>query len=483
MSWIWQWVVLIASRKEKGYKPLGTGALVAPGRIVTARHVVLDGEGKPQPDLAVRREGTSEFLAATIVWPGSAELDVAVLEVAIHAAGPRHCLVALSGRDIDVNEPWEAKGYPVVDEDRPNSTLKAVRGATCSCQKGSRDFPLDVGARPDDLRGASGAPVVVGGHVVGIMRAVPENWSGTRLSATPVAACFVCREFRDALGLTPEDEQIDSRVSRVLDGAASLLEKRPHVVAALLRGLQITARPGVGAQAVASEFVHSRLAIDVAKVLNHVDAELAKSAADVEDRLVVRSLLWQILPFAIDWRQLVAQCLSTLSGGRNCVELPLLSATVAEVVVAGIDDRCCKFAPPAVGAMPVGAALVRLPAAAQTALFDRDGSRLAQLIVQQLSAEAHVEAYARYDDMRDAVEGTLRYHAREAPDDEILPYYLLFVDADLGGKESEHDLWALARSVIGEELPSLKLVRLTGGLLKEETVIAKHLEAICRRPL
>ena len=132
--------------------------------------------------------------------------------------------------------------------------------------------------------------------------------------------------------------------------------------------------------------------------------------------------------------------------------------------------------------MPVGAALVRMPAAAQSALFDIDGSRLAKLVVQQLAAEVHIEAsYTRYPDMRDAVESTLCYHAHEAPEDEILPYYLLFVDADLGGKEGEHDLWVLARTALGRELPSLRLVRLTGGSLAEETLLARHVEAICSR--
>ncbi len=290
------------------------------------------------------------------------------------------------------------------------------------------------------------------------------------------------KEFRDALGLRPEDERLARSVMRVLDGVACLLEKRPLVLAALTRRLPGITAQDAGARTVAGELVRSRRATDVAKILNHVDAELAKNDADIEDRRVVRSLLWQILPFAIDWRQLVVMGLSTLVGAQRFLELPLRSETVAEIVLAGIDDRFCRFATPTAGAMPVGAALVRMPAAAQSPLFDLDGSRLAQLVVQQLAAEVHIESsYARYADMRDAVEGMLRYHAQEAPEDEILPYYLLFVDADLGSKEGERDLWALARTALGRELPSLRLVRLTGGSLMEETLLAKHVEAICTR--
>lgn len=279
-----------------------------------------------------------------------------------------------------------------------------------------------------------------------------------------------------------EDERYDARVARIIDGVAATLEKRSRIAAALAQKLQLSAVPGEVARIVATEMVRVRKAGETARALNDVDSKLANDAADLEDRRAVRTILWQILPFVIDWRQLVVTGRVTLASGTNAIDLPLRTGTVAEIVLAGINEQCCKFAPLANAGMPVGAALVRLPAAAQTALFDVDGTRLAQLIVQQLAAEVSIEAqYTRYPDMRDAVEGTLRYHAREAPEDEILPYYLLFVDADLGEKEGAHDLWALARTVIGRELPSLRLVRLTGGALQDEMVLAKHIEAIMRR--
>jgi hypothetical protein len=314
------------------------------------------------------------------------------------------------------------------------------------------------------------------------VRAVPHNWNGKRLEATPVGAFLDHPEFRKALGLDAEDEKLARRVQRVLDTVTWLLDKRHDVVTLLARRLELTYTAGDGARALAYALVTGRKATDVAKLLNHVDAELAKKDAPMEDRRVIRNLLWHVLPFAIDWRQLVVMGLGTFSTGHNFLDLPLRSETVAEVVLAGIDDRCCRFAPAATGAMPVGAAVVRIPAAAQTALFDRDGSRLAELIVQKLAAEVDIQgSYSRYPEMRDAVEGTLRYHASEAPDDELLPYYLLFLDADLGGEQNDHDLWALARAKLGEELPSLRLVRLTGGALVEETVLAKHIDAICKR--
>lgn len=482
MPWSRERVVLIASRREHGHKLLGTGTMVASGRILTARHVVFAQDGTQQPDIEVRREGTTGFVPARVGWPGSPELDLAVLAVDTGCATPSHPLALLTAREIGANENWEVEGYPSVRKDTPSDEMEKVGGVTRSWRKSDRMLLLDATTHPGIWGGLSGAAVVIGHKIVGVVRSLPAGWDGERISATPVAAFLEHKAFREALGLGAEDDRLAKSVGRVLDGVARLLEKRPHVLGALIRKLPSITAHDAGAKTVASELVTACKATDVAKILNHVDADFAKSDGDVEDRRVVRTLLWQILPFALDWRQLVVMGLSPVVGAQRFLELPLRSETVAEIVLAGIDDRFCRFATSAAGAMPVGAALVRMPAAAQSALFDIDGSRLAQLVVQQLAAEVHIEAsYSRYPDLRDAVEGTLRYYAHEAPDDEILPYYLLFVDADVGGNEGERGLWAVARSALSRELPSLRLVRLTGGSLTEETLLAKHVEAICGR--
>jgi hypothetical protein len=73
--------------------------------------VVFDREGKQKPDIAVRRAESTGFVPATVGWPGSAELDLTVLEADTDDAAPSHPLALLSARDVYANESWEAEGY------------------------------------------------------------------------------------------------------------------------------------------------------------------------------------------------------------------------------------------------------------------------------------------------------------------------------------------------------------------------------------
>ena len=313
---------------------------------------------------------------------------------------------------------------------------------------------------------------------------VSQRAPQTPTGEAPVADLLSDPELRRSLGLSDEDARVDARVKQVVADVAAVLEKHPVVATALARQMKVNAAPGNFANVVAEEVVVRRRAKDVAMALNHVDDRLAKDDAEVKDRSAVRNLLWRVLPLTIDWRQTVVLGRAALREGPGAVELPLRSGTIAEVVIAGIDDRCCRFAPFESDAMPVGAALVGLPAAAQTALIDLDGSLLAQAVVQKLAAEMHVEKlYTKYPDLRAAVEGSLQYFAREAPEDELLPYYLLFDDAVLPGSNNAQALWMLMRKALGDELPSLRLVRLTGGALAEEVTLARHIQAILKRVL
>lgn len=325
-------------------------------------------------------------------------------------------------------------------------------------------------------------PVPANGTPVTSWANQDEAWSDV---ATRVRAAVERRRLAEA-ARSREDERLAKRLAQVIDSVATSLEKRPRVVGALASKLQVKASPGPLARAVASDLIRSRKAQEMALVLNHVDADLANAGADVEDRHVLHGVLCQVLPIAIDWRQLIGSARSTLEEGPNCIDLPLRTETLAEIILAGIDERLCRFAPVDTG-MPIGAALVRRPAATWSAFFDVDGTRFAEAVVEQLAAELRINdsSYAR---RRDVIEAKLDYYAHEAPQGELLPYYLLFDEDDLGaappdGRPRERDVWALAREVLGRELPSLRLVRLGGGSRKDETKLAMHIREIFSRSI
>jgi hypothetical protein len=489
MSWEWEWVVEIGRRipDEQDPRQIGTGAVIGPNRILTARHVVFDKSGNLKPDLRVRRAGGGRWKDATWVeWtrehpPGGGPLDVALLDAEIDGTAhlPRGAILAV--RDVVAHSRWEAKGYPRIADEIGNTELKSVTGTTTSCTVGSRCLELNADSLPEVAGGLSGAPVVVDGRVVGVMHAVPKKWEG-KLEATPVAAFLDDPGFRDALGLRAEDERLAGVVKEVAD----MLEKHPAVAAALVKMLKLTTRPerpeDVGG-IVARELVRACRATDAAEALNDADSALAESNADPKDRDAVRSLLWRILPFAVDWQQLVVSGARAIRAGSKAIDLPLRSETVAEIVLAGIDERSCKFVPNPSGALPVGAALVRVPVAAQ-ALIDADCAHLARAVVKQLGAETCLDAdFPKYSDLRIAVDFKLYRDAERVPTDRRLARYFLFKDADLPAEDGGPDLWALVKTALGQELKNLRLVRLTGGSLQleNELPVAYPIQDIFKR--
>ncbi|HMY15847.1 MAG TPA: serine protease [Polyangium sp.] len=460
---------------------LGTGTLVAPGRIMTAYHVVFDEHGQEKPNLHVRLHGQTKPAPATVFWAGSLALDVAVVECTLERTPAMHPLVGLSAEAITTDTPWEALGYPAVRESQPSTRLEQVRGKAASYIRGGERINLDVDAAPEKFNGLSGGAVVIRERIVGVLRAVPMNWGGKRLEATPVGVFADVPDFRKALGIGKEDEILDERIQRLIVDVTAMLADAPDLVVALGKRLKLSLAPGQGAHDVARTLVRQRKAVEIAGVFNQVDADLAKTRPAGQDRIIACKILWRILPLATDWQSLVTAALRDFpdrsTATTNFVELPLRTETIAEIVMAGIDDRSCQYALPGPGKMPLGAAVVRIPAAARAALIDVDGSRLAECVVQDLATKFMVDHYKNYSDLREAVEGLLQYHAQFAPEDELLPYYLLFVQED----GTDDHLYALARSKLSAELPSLRLVRLTGTNVLHETILAKHIDAILRR--
>lgn len=195
-------VVLIASRDASHWSVLGTGTLLAPARVLTAFHVVHDGQ-QISSKIVVRRQGTDAFFEATVAWQ-NAETDVAVLECD-GLGDPQPSYPLLSTREIQPGEEWEAQGYAAVVAKAPGADMKPFGGATRGYYEGQRDLSLDTPIPPDAWGGLSGAAAVVKGRIVGIVRAKEAGFGNKRLSARSVAAFLYLGGFRTALGLNESD--------------------------------------------------------------------------------------------------------------------------------------------------------------------------------------------------------------------------------------------------------------------------------------
>ncbi len=499
MNWSTEWVLLIASRGDAEYTPLGTGTVVGPNRVLTARHVVFKN-GQPVTDLVVRAKPVTDLLVraergdwsrpATIAWSGSDTLDVAVLEVELEGMAPSHPLALLSDGDIKSGSEWEAHGYPAVRESEsdsePSNRRESVRGRTCSYQKGHDRVNLDVSARPEKFNGLSGGAVVVEGRIVGVVRAVPADWGNGRLEATPVASFLHEPGFRRALGLDGQEDQLQKDLQALEATIAERLQKSPLFARALANKL-----PPSDLSSVASRVVGAS-GKDIAMALAEVYAAKDRAA---EDREIVRSLLWQILPLALDWRSLLLQVRQSLADGANAVELPLRTETIAEIVLAGVDGRHCQFA--IGGIKPQGVARVAMPASAYAPFFDSDGERLVEGVVLNLCQEGDAadprqsywkrlkQGYPDPAELRTVVETKLKKLARKDSHD-YLPHYLLFIDKELraGSDKDVGEPWAGAKAAFSKALPSLRLVRLKGDgatLLAEEFEISDSIRDVLER--
>lgn len=282
----------------------------------------------------------------------------------------------------------------------------------------------------------------------------------------------------------PGANPVQARVERLAAEVTKLLDGEPELSEALARQPMLRLAAGTQSQEVARVLVWERSALAVATAINAVDLALEKSRAALQLRRAARRLLFQLLPLATNWRSLLQQGWGPAGGARS-VLLPFDRATLAEVVVAGIDERLCRFSPCEGKEMPIGYAAIRVPAAARAPLFDVNQRIDVEAMVRVIGARLEVDYADLNDDaLRRAVRGRLRHRGEDLDAEDRLPYYLLFEPAALGSGTGAETRWTLARERLAEALPSLRLVRLTGGVDEPEDTearVAETLNDIIRR--
>lgn len=461
MSWSPDFAVLVASFDGQRKRLLGSGFLVAPGRVVTARHVVLDTMVDARYELRVKSE-CGFWCKATIVWSGRDYLDVAVLETTHDgvAPAPAHALELLVERDVYAAETWETHGYPTVCDDPPNEKLVPIHGSANSCRVVDCDLLLDALSHPGIWGGLSGAPVVIGAKVVGVIRSVPKGWDKKRIAATPVARFLHDADFCEAAGIKEVDAKLRTRIEAVRDRIETILRRLDNhdFTQRLAKLVGVDNAAGAASLNVATAFVQSCHVAQVAAWLDQLDAEFARVDAAHRHRRVVRELLDEALPASIDLRGLVHLGRASLDANDRSLPLPLYGTTIAEAVMAGVDGRPCIFDPERREyGLPIAVARVLVPASTGSVGFDPYGDQCAEQVTEAIIAAQRPRMMgASRDAKRKVVGELLRHRAEAAPDGERYSFYIVFEHRD-----RLEERWQVMVERFELEVPRLVLVRLS----------------------
>ncbi|MFI7277891.1 trypsin-like peptidase domain-containing protein [Streptomyces sp. NPDC049879] len=193
-------VAEVVAVRAGGGSARGSGYLVAPGRVLTAAHVVPPGATAVTVRFDADLPG-ERTAAATVAWR-HAGLDIAVLAHPPDAA-EAGLAPAVPGRvgDTDAEVPFSALGFPLLALRRDGSGRRYrdshQLAATLLPLSNRREGTFDLGARPvaRDLSGGpgdsawegmSGAPVFSRGLLIGVVVAAHRSPGEERLTATRV---------------------------------------------------------------------------------------------------------------------------------------------------------------------------------------------------------------------------------------------------------------------------------------------------------
>ncbi|MFI0219906.1 trypsin-like peptidase domain-containing protein [Streptomyces lydicus] len=231
--------VEVSNQYKQSY---GTGCLIAPGLVLTARHVALPGGGSV---VAVRDTASAAFTEAAVVWQ-STELDAVLLKTDRTLVGAGMGVVRWGELVCDYpgrRPVCSMTGFPKAMRRRTSTNseqyvddLKAVEG-TIAPHTGSRSqlYGLEVdGAVPTEVRnwqGLSGAGVFCNGVLIGLARLVDRQWDRC-LMVLPLSHLLAADGFPHAVaahtGMTPRLQPADLRP--LLDNAPDPTLSSTHLL-------------------------------------------------------------------------------------------------------------------------------------------------------------------------------------------------------------------------------------------------------------
>jgi hypothetical protein len=197
-------VTMPAGAGDSRYR-VGTGYFLTGNLILTASHVVPESAEA----IEVRVEGSAEFHAAqmdrSVAWR-NAVLDAVLIRVSpdLEAISP----VEWTESSFTENVEWNTTAYPLAArqlvDDHEKWKTRGLKGTLYwqgGAGQGVRELDLGVEepATPEGWGGISGAPVFVEGRLAGIIKDVPRDFKGGRLSGVRADALLSDPVFRNVI--------------------------------------------------------------------------------------------------------------------------------------------------------------------------------------------------------------------------------------------------------------------------------------------
>ncbi|MFE0648326.1 trypsin-like peptidase domain-containing protein [Streptomyces sp. NPDC059534] len=200
-------LALIRGGTQDGPLSTGSGYLIGPRLVLTARHVLVNREtGDPWPRISTRighfAHGPTQTAAAELLWTPP-DLDVALLRIDHPMDTPGGITWGRPAGRVPL--PYQGLGYPkaaVVDV----REVETLSGTLAPLSGSGRYYVLDQGPAPvpgadgtNAWGGASGAAVFCGDALVGVVVQEPAAYGARRLLAVPAHAFVQDAGFRHHL--------------------------------------------------------------------------------------------------------------------------------------------------------------------------------------------------------------------------------------------------------------------------------------------
>jgi hypothetical protein len=219
-------IVQIIVEKQGAVPSISTGYLIAPGRVLTAQHALVDpksiGRGKVRfkgdrlefrlvasgecAEISIARAFVARsFLPALLLEATRVEIDIAILDAGKLGAELGTTLPRLDPGVPKDGAAWISRGFPRGRPDKRGHVERKAKPATGlafrSVGSPAPSITLHVTTPPKDWGGMSGAPVFVDGSIVGVVQAIDPDYGTSSLEATLLSSVWDDARFQKAAGI------------------------------------------------------------------------------------------------------------------------------------------------------------------------------------------------------------------------------------------------------------------------------------------